>query len=59
MLNTNQVIATPDVSMLIDKRSEGIWKEVNNHFNISLEFHDEPNYRCYRLIKRNTVCYSR
>lgn len=51
MLSTNQGITTPDISMLIDKRSEVIWKEVNNHFNISLEFHGEPNYRCYSIGK--------
>src|SRR5690349_18144860 len=46
---------TPDLSKLIDKRSQNLWNEINNSYNISLEFHDELNYGLYRNGKNVTL----
>src|SRR5687768_12611528 len=36
----------PDTNKLVDSRSKNMWAQVQNHFSITLKFHDENHYSC-------------
>lgn len=56
-------MTVPDISKLIDQRIKNIWDVINHEYDISLQFHDEPNYLTYSTnktvvfyIERNNYC---
>jgi hypothetical protein len=36
----------PDLNKLLDNRSKPIWDEVQNHYRVTLKFHDANHYSC-------------